>query len=57
MVTYKFREGERVYCTANGKYGEVTICVPGNGTFPWYFVKFDDGTEDRFTDEDLTTEG
>lgn len=50
---YVFDEGDRVYCTVNSKFGEVTTRVPGNGTIPWYFVTFDDGTEDRFTKEDL----
>lgn len=47
------QEGNRVYCKNNGKYGEITTIVPGNGTFPWYFVLFEDGTEDRFVAEDL----
>lgn len=53
MVEYVFSVGDQVYCSANGKYGEVNSCVPGNGSIPWYFVTFDDGTEDRFTKEDL----
>lgn len=53
MTDYVFSEGDRVYCTLNNKYGEVISRVPGNGSIPWYFVKFDDGTEDRFTKDDL----
>jgi len=50
---YVFDEYDRVYCSANNKYGEVTTRVPGNGTIPWYYVQFDDGTMDRFTKDDL----
>jgi len=54
-MKYKFNPGDRV--TVDGKHGEVTTCVPGgNGSIPWYFVRFDDGTEDRFTAEQLTPE-
>ena len=50
-VTYEFNVGDRV--SVNGKPGEITSMVPGNGTMPWYYVQFDDGTEDRFTAHDL----
>lgn len=45
--------GTRVYVSSVGKSGTVKFSVPGNGTFPWYIVEFDDGTEDRFVIEDL----
>jgi hypothetical protein len=56
-MTYKFNPGDRVRSTSNWtKTGEVTDCVPGNGSYPWYFVRWDDGTEDRYTDDELEAE-
>lgn len=52
-MTYTFHPSQRVRGKYNGKSGEVTTCVPGNGSFPWYFVKWDDGTEDRYTESEL----
>ena len=46
-------DGQRVYVADVSKFGEVQYSVPGNGTFRWYFVLFDDGTEDRFTLDQL----
>ena len=53
MIDYAFNEGDYVYCRVTNQYGQVICRVPGNGLIPWYFVQFDDGTEDRFTKEDL----
>ena len=51
---YAFHPGDRVRLVQNfNRTGEVVGCVPGNGTLPWYFVKFNDGTEDRFTADEL----
>lgn len=52
MVAYMYAPGDRVYVAGHGE-GEVMTCVPGNGTMPWYFVRFDDGIEDRFVADDL----
>ena len=52
-MTYVFRPGQRVRVAGHGD-GYVVVCVPGNGTFAWYFVHLDNGSEDRFTDRDLT---
>jgi hypothetical protein len=50
MRNYKFKPGDRVLVA--GQAGEVMTCVPGSGE-PWYFVQFQDGTEDRFQARDL----
>ena len=52
-MNYAYQPGDRVFVKPLGKYGEVTACVPGNGTIAWYFVKPDDGDEDRWTEGDL----
>lgn len=44
-------DGTRV--TVNGRLGIMKFSVPGNGTFRWYIVEFDDGSEDRFTLDEL----
>ena len=41
-MDYKFYAGQRVR-HADGRSGEVTACVPGNGTTRWYYVKWDNG--------------
>ena len=49
--------GQRVRHTSEfTKTGEITTIVPGNGTFPWYFVLWDDGSADRYTEEELESE-
>jgi hypothetical protein len=53
MMTYAYRIGQRVQ-HRDGRTGEITSMVPGNGTFPWYFVHWDNGTEDRHTGDELT---
>jgi len=50
-MTYKFQIGDKVF--ADGRPAEVISCVPGNGLLEWYFVRFEDGTEDRFTAQQL----
>jgi|TARA_Y100000034_G_scaffold116048_1_gene153877 hypothetical protein len=45
-------DGQRV--SVEGKEGNVSFSVPGNGSIRWYIVQFDDGTEDRFTLDQLT---
>lgn len=49
-------DGTRVWVESVGKSGTVKFSVPGNGTIRWYIVEFDDGSEDRFTLEDLRAE-
>jgi hypothetical protein len=55
-ITYVFSPGQRVYIAGEGLYGEVTSCVPGNGSIPWYWVRTDDGEMDRYTAEQLQEE-
>jgi hypothetical protein len=56
-VAYVFEPRDRVRSTSNFmKTGEVTSTVPGDGVTPWYFVRWDDGTEDRYVAEDLERE-
>lgn len=50
-VTYEFSVGQRV--RSGSKTGEINSMVPGNGSIPWYYVTWDDGTEDRHTAEEL----
>jgi len=60
-VNYVFRPGQRVRHKYYRCTGEVTTCVPGNGSFPWYYVKWDDaditnpftGDDERYTAEEL----
>jgi hypothetical protein len=51
IMTYDYNPGDRVN-TPDGP-GEVTTCVPGNGSFAWYFVQLDNGKEDRYTSDQL----
>lgn len=56
-MTYKFQEGDRVRLVADfQKVGEVEICVPGDGITEWYFVRWDDGSTDRYMRDELETE-
>jgi hypothetical protein len=56
-IEYSFRVGDRVRLVRNfNRTGEISACVPGNGSFPWYFVRFNDGYEDRFTSNELESE-
>ena len=49
--------GQRVRHTSEfTKTGEITTIVPGNGTFHWYFVLWDNGSEDRYVAEELELE-
>lgn len=53
-VEYLFHPGDRVrHGRLFYKVGEVTSCVPGDGRTPWYFVSWEDGTEDRYTGDEL----
>ena len=54
-VEYIFEEGQRVFIPSAGKYGEIVVMVPGNGKTgeEWYYVKFDDGREERFQRNDI----
>jgi hypothetical protein len=49
MITYVFQSNQRV--TDGTRFGHITSMVPGNGRpeSEWYFVKWDEGTEDRYT--------
>lgn len=47
------RDGTRVYVIRENKNGTVKFSVPGNGTYRWYVVEFEDGSEDLYTIEDL----
>lgn len=53
-VNYEFSDGERVE-HLDGRQGTVSSCVPGNG-IGWYFVDWDDGTQDRHTADELRRE-
>jgi hypothetical protein len=56
-TNYEFGPGDRVRHRNNFQMaGEVTNCVPGNGSFPWYYVKWDNGQEDRHTSDELEKE-
>jgi len=52
----RFIPGDSVIITPTGEIGEVTAVVPGNGSFVWYFVKAENGTEDRWREQDLQFE-
>lgn len=54
VIDYIWAPGDRVYVPGESQYGEVTSVVPGNGSIPWYYVRLDDGTEDRYTDAQLS---
>lgn len=51
-MTYDYKPGDRVN-TPDGP-GEVTTCVPGNGSIAWYFVQLDSGREERYTSDQLS---
>jgi hypothetical protein len=56
-VSYVFEVGDRVRLVDDfRKTGEVVGAVPGDGITPWYFIRFDDGTEDRYIADDLERE-
>ena len=56
-MNYKFNTGDRVRkCSEFAKTGTVTTTVPGNGSIAWYYVDFDDGSSDRFTEDELESE-
>lgn len=50
-MDYVFNIGDRV--TDGSRCGEVNMTVPGNG-IGWYYVTWDDGSEDRYTADQLT---
>lgn len=54
-IDYKFRPGQRVASAYDiTKTGDVTTCVPRDGSIPLYFVKWEDGTEGFYMAEELT---
>ena len=56
-VSYEFEVGERVRLRDKfTQVGEITSTVPGDGKTPWYFVRWDNGLEDRYVAEDLERE-
>lgn len=52
-MNYRFHEGQRVRYTYALRYGVVETCVPGNGSIEWYYVRWNDGTIDRYTWDQL----
>lgn len=54
MIEYIFSVGSRV--TDGSRIGEVTSMVPGNGRpeSEWYYVRWDDGSEDRYMRDQLS---
>ena len=54
MTEYQFSLWDQV--RVNGRSGEIVFRVPGDGQIPWYFVRFEDGTEDRFQADQLERE-
>ena len=50
-MDYVFAIGDRV--TDGLLTGTVTMTVPGNG-IGWYYVTWDDGSEDRYTADSLS---
>ena len=56
-MVYVFDVGCRVRSRADFKKAGCVVCtVPGNGSFGWYFVSWDDGSLDRYVAEDLEAE-
>ncbi len=56
-MVYVFGVGCRVRSRSDfGLTGCVVGTVPGNGSFGWYFVSWDDGSSDRYVAEDLVSE-
>jgi hypothetical protein len=55
-IVYEFTPGQRV-CHRDGRVGEVVTCVPGNGTIPWYFVRWDLPPLDPNVHQDVVEEG
>lgn len=53
VIDYIFAPGDRVYIPCENQYGEIYSRVPGNGSEPWYFVRLEDSTEDRYTSDQL----
>jgi len=51
MIVYQFHVGQRVM--VGGKFGEIDSMVPGSGD-PWYYIKFDDGSTDRFQSGEIS---
>ena len=49
---YKFSVGDKVNVVGCG-CGEITGMAIGAGSFPWYSVRFENGVEDRFTDDGI----
>lgn len=54
-ITYDYRPRVR-HKSEWEQTGEVATCVPGNGSIPWYFVRWDNGVEDRHTADELELE-
>lgn len=45
-MDYQFQSGTQVHPKGDfQKHGEVAYHVPGNGSFPWAVVQWEDGTE------------
>lgn len=56
-MVYAFDVDCRVRSRADfGKTGYVVGTVPGNGSYGWYFVSWDDGSSDHYVAEDLESE-
>lgn len=56
MIEYAFTVGQRVGNWFGDKTGTVTGMVPGNISTPWYYVQWDNGTEESgpYTADQLT---
>ena len=53
-MNYKFNPGDRIRSTSDWRrIGIVETTVPGNGSIEWYYVRWDDGTTDRYTRDEL----
>jgi hypothetical protein len=51
-VNYEFSVGDAVE-DRSGRTGTIDSMVPGDGITPWYYVSWDDGTQDRHTGDEL----
>lgn len=52
-MSYVFAPGDRVRRVNSFMAGIIELCVPGNGSIEWYYVMWDDGSQDRYTRDEL----
>lgn len=52
-MNYEFNVGQTVVLNYGTMSGTVQSMVPGNGSIPWYYVEWSDGSVTRHTADEL----